>query len=655
MCGIAGIVYVDGRPVDPMLLRRMTEVLTHRGPDDGGYLIEDGIGLGHRRLSIIDLSSAGHQPMSNEDGSVWITYNGEVYTYPELTAELKAKGHVFRSRTDTEAVLHAYEEYGVDCLSKFNGMFAFAIWDRRRRRLFCARDRFGIKPFHYFWDGHSFRFASEIKAVLQDKEIERSPNDRQILEFLAVEGLNRSEETFFKGIYTLPPAHYLTLRNGRMQIRRYWEIQPDHPDDFAADEREDRLWAEAFRHLFEDAVRLRLRSDVPVGTCLSGGLDSSSIVCVANRLLSGDGRQKTFSACFEDPAYDERPFAQEVLRCTGAEGHVVFPGGEDFLEEMRRLIWHQEEPLGGASVYAQWHVMRLAREGEVKVLLDGQGADEILAGYEEYHSSYFLDLACRFEVGRLIEEVGARWNSRTSPGLKTARNTLFFALPEDFQNGIFASMERKWLGPFSEGIRLELDGPLPSRRDHLTGHLLRLLTVSRLPSLLHFEDRNSMAFSIEARVPFLDHRLVEFSFSLPAAQKIRGGLRKVVLRNAMKGILPEKVRTRIDKMTFQAPQGKWLRAEAREEAAEILYSRSFRERGYFNVPRIKKDFEAHCAGRQEVGKQICRWIDLELWLRTFIDGSSELGILKNEMKTAEAQRTRRIKCPKSKIKTQRLM
>src|SRR3989475_1046549 len=400
MCAIAGLYDISGRALDLSALERMVLVQAHRGPDGEGYVLLDArgqerplavvgrladargtrpyrhsIGLGHRRLAIIDLSPLGHQPMTTEDGRCWVTYNGEIYNHVELREELRAKGYRFRSASDTEVLLAAYQEWNESCVTRFNGMFAFAIWDRDRRRLFCARDRMGVKPFYYSWDGARFAFASEIKGLLS-AGLRPSPNQRAVFDYLDGACLDHSEDTFFEGIRQLPPAHTLTV-DTQVTVQRYWDLPPCGEAGLSV-----RDAAERFRHLFRDAVRLRLRSDVPIGTCLSGGLDSSSIVCVANDLmfvehavpreLIGE-RQKTFSSCFEDPAYDERQFIQPVVERTGAEAHYTFPDPKELAESVSRLVWQQDEPFGSTSIFAQWNVMRLAAQRGVKVLLDGQG------------------------------------------------------------------------------------------------------------------------------------------------------------------------------------------------------------------------------------------------------------------------------------------
>ncbi|TLY39884.1 MAG: asparagine synthase (glutamine-hydrolyzing) [Nitrospirae bacterium] len=610
MCAIAGLYEASGRPVEPVVLERMIQVQAHRGPDGQGMALLStdpalrpisvggpevarqhapvsgySIGFGHRRLAIIDPSPLGHQPMSTEDGRCWVTYNGEIYNYLELREELRANGHRFRSGSDTEVLLAAYRQWGEGCLARLNGMFAFALWDGVRRRLFCARDRMGEKPFYYHWDGERFTFASEIKGLLA-VGIHPSANHRAVFDYLEGACLDHSEGTFFEGIRQLPPAHGLTVDGRTVTITRYWGL----PAVEEAHEYSPREAADRFRDLFRDAVRIRLRSDVAIGSCLSGGLDSSSIVCVANDLmfvehavpreLIGE-RQKTFSSCFEDPTYDERRFIRPVLERTGAQAHYTFPDPKELAESISKLVWHQDEPFGSTSIFAQWNVMRLAAQSGVKVLLDGQGADELLAGYHGFFGAFFADLTAKRQWMVLTKELLAyrRLHGRIRP----------------------------------------IQAPPPNSSSHLLSMQYQLLTWNGLRALLHYEDRNSMAFGIETRLPFLDHRLVEFLSGLDVSHKIRRGWTKAILRDAMEGILPDDVRWRVDKMGFVTPEDIWFRTSLREFAREILSDARTRARGYLNVDAALNEFEAHAAGMKNISFTIWRWINLEMWLRRFCD------------------------------------
>jgi asparagine synthase (glutamine-hydrolysing) len=659
MCGITGLWQLNpNQPVSPALIRQMTAVQRHRGPDDEGYLFADtanncvvvcgggdtapelrlpevaqlnnesgNLAFGFRRLAIIDVSAAGHQPMGSGDGALWLVFNGEIYNYVELRAELQAKGHSFTTATDTEVILHAYAEWGVECLQQFNGMFALALWDGRQRRLFCARDRFGIKPFHYVWNGEMFAFASEIKALLQLPNFDPRPNDAVVYEYLLSGGVERSDDTFFANIKQLPPGHYLMLAEGQLQINTYWDIDLSRRVDLAGDETG---YTQKFYDLFEDAVRLHLRSDVPIGTCLSGGLDSSSIVMVANKLLFGDGltrpeivgrQQKTFSSCFTDARFDERQFIQPVLTATNAEANTIFPDAEQLIEDLPRLIWHQDEPFRSTSIFAQWSVMKAVAARGVKVLLDGQGSDEILAGYHPCFDYYWGMLARQGHWAILRQELSAYHAlfgaAKAYPALRLLRPFApAFAqrLGRRLKQGGILGMNND----FARVYRGQAHEFVYRGRDPFHQYLYAQ-TRYALPRLLRFEDRNSMAHSIEARVPFLDYRLVEFVFSLPANQKINRGLTKAILRNALKGVLPDEVRLRTDKMGFVTPEAVWLAEDLRAWINDIIHTDSFRSRPYFNAPQIIRAFEEYWAGRRDISQIAWRWLNLELWLRQMVD------------------------------------
>jgi len=638
MCGIIGI-YSYKEKINPRIIMRMADSLRHRGPDDEGYLGLDfqsekvypltgrdsqvqgqsietfrepvSLMLGQRRLSIIDLSPAGHQPMSNGEGTSWIIHNGEVYNYLEIRKELEALGYHFKSRTDTEVILRAYEAWGVDCLKHFNGMWAFAIVDLKKKKVFCSRDRAGVKPFYYLYDGKRFCFASEIKALLQIDDFYTEPNEQVVADYLFLGLLDHTHETFFKNIHQLKPGEYLIAEPNGLTIKSYWDIEVK---EVHYPRKED--YAERFYELLEDSIRLRLRTDVPVGTCLSGGLDSSSIVCLANKLLFemnhidprlvGE-KQKTFSSCFEDPIYDERRFIESVIQHTKAENNYIFPSVEGFFEEMPRLLWHQDEPFGSTSIYAQWKVMELAKERGVTVLLDGQGGDELLAGYSPSFRVLFKQTTKQFALVSLIKEIKGflkhqgRIIDQFMPRIRSS------LVPSDW---IEESFKKKYYRRVT----------MPKRfKNELNNYLYHIFRSVALPGLLHYEDRNSMAFSIETRLPFLDYRLVEFVFGLPMGFKIREGVTKIILRKAMEGILPEEVRNRMDKMGFVTPEADWFRTALRDPIDQILNSKSFSERGIFNIAGVHKTFQDHCNGKADHHSMIWRCVNLELWLRTFID------------------------------------
>jgi len=664
MCGILGIFTNSGKQALPPLAQKALDSIRHRGPDDEGYLlvntkvdqslscrgrdtdqqlhlpgVEDHSGqpfnlvLGHRRLSIIDLSPAGHQPLPNEDQTVWIVYNGEIYNHEELREELKRRGHAFRSRADTEVIVHAYEEWGTDCLRKFNGMWAFAIWDSKRKHLFCSRDRFGIKPFYYYFDGEIFLFASEIKALLETSLIQRKPNDGIIYDYLADGLVDHCEESFFAGVKKLAAGHYLLLRlsDNKLETCPYYNLRLDNK----IPESTDGILAGSFYTLFKDSVQTRLAGDVPIGSCLSGGLDSSSIVCLIDQLTKesgiklpgGKSRQRTFSARYHDGRHDEGKYIEAVVKKTGAEGHITYPGGEKLHLDLQKLIWHQEEPFASTSVYAQWEVFKLIRQSGVKVVLDGQGGDELLAGYHRYFHSLLADLARTFQWKKWCKELNAYIHL---PGKPPIGLTLF-ASAARLLPGSLSTCLRRLITSRDPWINQEFAGQFKSKSckrtvprtgkeiSILDHDLAQSLRFAELPSYLRYEDKNSMAHSVEARLPFLDYRLVEFAFSLPWNQKIAQGTTKRVLRNALKNIVPEAILNRRDKIGFSTPEDTWFRSSMKELIAEIIESESFRQRPFYNLPKIKSRFEAHQQGLKNLSASIWRWINLEIWLRLFID------------------------------------
>lgn len=650
MCGIAGYYSLSKERIDIQRFKSLMDTIKHRGPDDYGYalfnsrsgesrFVEDpangscsfipDIIFGHRRLSIIDLSQSGRQPMADETGNLWIVYNGEVYNYIELREELKSFGHAFRTQSDTEVILKSYAQWGEGCLNRFNGMFAFALWDRRNRRLFCARDRVGVKPFYYYLDKGRFVFASEIKALLE-MDIGSGPNRQIIYDYLSQGLLDHTYDTFFSGIKQLKPAHYLVVAKDDFQVKRWWDLEDNELSSLTEEE-----YARRFYELFEDSVRLRLRSDVTIGTCLSGGLDSSSIVCVANSLMVhgnyppeivGD-RQRTFSSCFEDKQFDERIYIEDVIKKTNASSHYTFPDGNSIFDLIPKVIWHQDEPFGSTSILAQWHVMKLAKENGVKVLLDGQGADELLAGYHGYFGTYYIDLIRKFHFLKLFTELSSykKTHQQFNPTIfsSAARAILpGFLIRILREKPLFKNITRESTSNscLDDGFKREYEREytFPKRfTSSLKNHLYAFLCSLNLPTLLRYEDRNSMAFSIEARVPFLDYRLVEYIFSLPSEQKLRDGMTKIVLRDAMKEIIPETVRTRADKMGFVTPENIWFRTILRDKITGVIESKAFRDVGYFNVPEVKKEFEEHCRGEKNIGFTIWRWINLALWQEMF--------------------------------------
>jgi len=601
MCGLCGVVHLDAPPERETVDRWLDE-LAHRGPDGRGVLADDGVCLGHLRLAIIDLSDAGLQPFASDDGRLQLLHNGEIYNYVELREELRAKGHRFRTATDTEVILAAYREWGRSCVERFNGMWAFAIWDTQERTLFASRDRFGVKPLYYRLDGDRFAFASEPWVLRRE-----GANLGAIRDYLEQGYLDHGDETFFAGVQRLPPAHSLTFGRDGLRIERYWRLEPgDPPADPVS----------AVRETFLDAVRLQLRSDVPVGTCLSGGIDSSSIaVAVAHQ---GHEHQKTVTAYFEQPAFDERPYAEAVVERTGADAHWVTFDADDLVDKLPAIVHAQGEPFGSTSICAGWYVMREARQAGLTVMLDGQGGDEVFAGYR---ASFGYRLSDLIQRGRL-REAGAELAAFGSVnGPRWAAVALVSPhLPESLR----LTARKRLRGasalaaPELRGAHVPTNGDA-SFPDKLRRQLHRTLTQRGLPELLRYEDRNSMAHSLEARVPLLDHRLVELAFSLDASELIRRGETKSVLRRALADLLPDRVRERRDKLGFVTPEAAFMNGRLGDLARDVFSSSTFASRGFVDARAARERLERHRSGRARAGMELWRALNLELWAREFLD------------------------------------
>jgi asparagine synthase (glutamine-hydrolysing) len=619
VCGLCGIVQL-GRPPEIENVARMAAALDHRGPDGDGAFSDEGVALGFRRLAIIDLSDAGRQPFASEDGALQLLHNGEVYNYRELRRELESRGHRFRSATDTEVILRAYEEWGDRCVERFNGMWAIALWDGRQRRLFCSRDRFGVKPFYYRWDGQRLAFASEPKAFHAGGAAE--PNLLAVRDFLEQDYVDHTEETFFAGVRKLPPAHSLVLDARGVRVERYWSLEPQEATAGDA--------VEQVRELVLDSVRLRLRSDVPIGTCLSGGIDSSAIACVVDHLLRTEAenakpvgeRQKTFTAYFGERGFDERPYAEAVVDRTRAEPHWITFDDRELVELLPAIVESQDEPFRSTSIVAQWFVMREAAGAGMKVMLDGQGADEVFAGYHGYFGPFFADLLLRARLAAFASEISAYRSLHGAPAGRIAIDLVRPFVPE---RGRWAARGRRRGGgrtlvaPELRRFAPTLEGDGNPYRDRLRRQLHLILTRRGLPELLRYEDRNSMAHSLEARVPFLDYRLVELVFALDGRELIRDGVTKSILRRAVGDLLPATVRDRVDKLGFVTPESRWLRGELGRLAGDVFASRSFADRGWFDVPAARRRLERHRSGELEAGFELWRALNVELWARTFLD------------------------------------
>lgn len=599
MCGIVGFW---GCPDDD-LLTRMADSLKHRGPDDEGFFVSERVSLGHRRLAIIDLEG-GRQPMAAAAGTLQMVYNGEVYNYRELRRELEGLGSQFHTHSDSEVVLQAYAQWGTGCFARFNGMWAVAIADLSRGRVILARDHFGIKPLYYAETREHLLFASEIKALLQDPHLETAPNDQIIYEYLAHGLHDHSSETFFKGILRLPAASWAVIDASGIDIQTYWSPVLRH--DGNSDPKR-------FRALFRESVRRRLVADVPVGACLSGGLDSTTIVRLMDELVKEDDedaravgrRMKTFSAVFDNDPIDERDYVVEAVQGTVAESNYIHPTPHQFVTELEAFVWHQEEPTVSTGPYAQWCVMRGAAD-KVKVLLDGQGGDELLAGYVPYQAVYLRELRRK---GRWLRWLKEGWASRDVLWPLIRRRLLSLTPSRRIDEAALIRPE----------FRVEVSEPRDLRgQDDLKQRLLADLTLYSLPCLLRYEDKNSMAFSIESRVPYLDQELVEYILALPSEAIIRDGWSRIILRDAMRGILPDRIRRRRWKVGFTTPEIRWLK-NRRAAFGSILASPSFHSRPYWDALAVLRAFRGACAGKLDNSMFFWRAINVELWLRTFFN------------------------------------
>jgi asparagine synthase (glutamine-hydrolysing) len=630
MCGIAGIVAADRLHEDDRArAERMRDIIAYRGPDGAGLHVDEHAALAHRRLSIVDLAG-GHQPLANEDGSVWVTYNGEIYNHASVRPELEAAGHRYRTRSDTETIVHAYEQWGDECVHRFRGMFAFALWDAPRRRLLLVRDRLGVKPLYWTMAGGRLLFASEIKSILESGLVEARPNRGVISEVLATRYTSGSE-TMFEGVHKLLPGHRLVFENGRVQISQYWDLPIDGPDPELEAMPEAAL-VERFRGLLDESVRLRLMADVPLGMFLSGGIDSSAVAALMARHI--DRPVQTFSVAFADRAFSELNYAREVAAAIGADSHEIVIDDGDFFGALPRLVWHEDEPIAHPSSVPLHFVSALARE-HVKVVLTGEGSDELLAGYGKYPRSLL-----NWKAGGIYERVlpagvrnavAGQMVPRLPGRLGRYARRSFLAIPRHpatmfFDNfaGMPLHLQHELLDP-SLVAGSDPYGPSLEYFDHpngSTGVLGRLLYTdvkTYLLELLMKQDQMSMSTSIESRVPFLDHVLVEFAARLPDRLKLNGFTTKRILRQALRGVLPDSILTR-PKMGFPVPFANWMRGAWSEAVSDVLLDRRTRERGIVQPAAVAALLDAHREGRRAGGDAIWALLNLELWFRTFIDG-----------------------------------
>jgi len=643
MCGIVGIIRFDsGRPVEVERLRRMRDVLRHRGPDGEGLWIDGPVGLAHRRLAIVDIAG-GAQPMPNGDQSAWIVYNGETYNHPELKAELEARGHRYRTRSDTETILHLYKDEGEACIHRLRGMFAFALWDRHQQRLLLARDRLGIKPLYYAMTEHEMLFASEIKAILAAGHLQPALNEDVLPEYLAT-GFVSGRETLFRGVRKLLPGRTLTWsRSDGLRERRYWQppasITPQNPQSLKEQTLE-------LRARLCDAVRGHLMSDVPVGIFLSGGIDSTGLAGLMASMV--EEPIKTFSVGFPDREGNELSYARLAARSIRSDHHEVVVTPERFFRALPRLIWHEDEPIAFPSSVPLYFVSALARE-HVKVVLTGEGADELFGGYNRYRVTAWnqrLGVAYSRAVPRFARDSV----SRTIQGLPwSARRYLgrtFLALSPDprstfFENfAVFGEQARERIllnrailrarDPFAELLRY-YEGASGGILDRMTHTDLQTYLVE----LLMKQDQMSMAASVESRVPYLDHELVEYVVRLPAETKLRGWQTKLILREALRDLVPAEILTR-RKMGFPVPVGRWLRGPFGAIVDEFVTGPRAAARALFEPEFVHRLTEEHRSGRAEHGTRLWSLMNLEIWQRIFLDGEDAEAIMNPVLGCAEA-------------------
>jgi asparagine synthase (glutamine-hydrolysing) len=627
MCGICGKLNFDpGASVNPRTIQAMLDSIRHRGPDDEGVYLASNVGLGHRRLSIIDLSS-GHQPLSNEDGTVWIVFNGEIYNYLELRGFLLSKGHVFKTRSDTEVIVHLYEELGPECVQKLRGMFAFAIWDNRSKTLFLARDRVGIKPLYYYLSDRFLSFGSEIKAILADAAVKADIAPEVIDRFLTFLYLP-GEETLLKGVLKVPPGNYLLVKDGRPQLHQYWDL-----DFLKAKDRPNRKEAEKqLLDLLGESVELHMIADVPVGVLLSGGFDSTAVLSFAVERTSKE--VSTYTVGFSDPGVaDERPYARLVANAFHTQHHEMTITAADFVDCMPRYIWHMEEPVCEPPAIALYYVSKLARNF-VKVLLSGEGGDEAFGGYSNYRNLLWLERAKRGLSS--LNGTTARGLAFANTILRSPRAAKYLPLMQaSFPDYYYSRTSNPYSGTgnglgklYSADYATTVDrehslGPVRQLQAHVQGlntldAMLYIDTKSWLPDdLLIKADKMTMANSVELRVPLLDHKLLEFAAALPADLKVRGLTTKYLAKRALGRRVPKAILNR-RKAGFPVPYASWLRKEMRDWVNDVLRDRTTTNRGYFAAPAVSELLARNDAGAG-YSKEIFSLVTLELWHRTFLD------------------------------------
>jgi asparagine synthase (glutamine-hydrolysing) len=630
MCGITGYVTTEPSDEPVSIIERMADSIRHRGPDDFGYYRDPWANLGFRRLAIIDVAG-GHQPMSNEDGNLWLIYNGEIFNHAALRPALEAVGHRYRNRSDSETIIHAFEQYGPDCVKRFRGMFAFALWDKDARRLFIARDRLGKKPLYYYWDGRVFAFASEIKALFEHPAISPKLEESLLPEVLSF-GYISEERTLFSGIRKLMPGHHLMLDVSgapKLEIRQYWDLPLP-----VAEERDDASWIAECRQRLEETVQMRLMSDVPLGMFLSGGVDSSTIAAIMKRQFSGP--VKTFAVGYQEQEFSELSYAKQVAESIGTDHHEVVVTMDDFFNALPRLIWHEDEPITWPSSVSLYFVSKLARE-HVTVVLTGEGSDEMFGGYARYRhyamNERWLPWYRLLPGGvRSLIRRNVATNPLLSAGLRRKLQHTFVGRGEDLESLYLDN----FYSAFSLAEQRALFRSLPSTspyanfRRYWDAHpdlapLPRMLHVDQktyLVELLMKQDQMSMATSIESRVPFLDHEFVEFSTRVPEHMKLRNGVHKYIVKKAIEGLVPHEIIYRT-KMGFPTPLRKWLMDPRSRHLLDLLRAKDGLLAAYIDAPALDALLAHQVSGQEDATDRIWRLLNLQLWGDMFLTGKRD--------------------------------
>lgn len=637
MCGICGkINFSSSNRINERLLHRMTEIIQHRGPDDSGLYINNNVGLGIRRLSIIDLDT-GHQPISNEDKSIWVVLNGEIYNYLDLRKSMEAKGHQFQTKTDTEVITHLYEEFGLDCIKKLRGMFAFALWDNKEKKLFLARDRIGQKPLYYAIVDGSLVFGSEIKVILQDPKIERRIDKQALDEYLEY-GFIPSPKTIYKGIYKLPPAHYLICKNGKIIIKRYWSVEY-HPDN----NKSEKFYTQRLTELINESVKLRLMSDVPLGSFLSGGLDSSLIVAIMSGMSSHP--IKTFSIGYKENSFNELKYARIVSDHFNTD-HNELEVNCEVESILPKLVWHLDEPFADSSIIPTYYVSKMAQK-HVKVSLSGDAADEIFAGYRRYKArrmiNYFnyipkwIQEKILYNLSKHLPESVAYTGTSNIKKFKRFLETASIVNKDPWFSSapIFNQDQKNKLYKSNFDDNVQFDSPgffdanyqptssfanlMPKDKDQITHMLMRDLVTSLPEQMLNRVDRMSMAVSLEARAPLLDHKIIEFMAKVPTSLKLKGFTSKYILKKSVEHLLPKNIVYR-NKQGFAMPMASWLKHELKSYVGDYLLSETSQSHNYFNKKYIEEIINKHNNGYHDYNRQIWALLSFEIWHRTILEG-----------------------------------